>query len=116
VHLSDEPVAATRDRGDIAVVVRLLAQDLPQDKHRLREVRFLDSRVPPYQAHQVVFFDDAGSMLDEGEQHIVGLRRELHGLAIAHQPAPGRIETERPEVEECGWGRIRSHLTVFENI
>ena len=98
------------------ISVRLLAQDLSQDEHRLREVRFLDSTVSPHQAHQVVFFDDAGSMLDEGEQHIVGFGRELHRLAIARQPALRGIEPEGPEVEECGWGRVRNHLTVFENI
>src|SRR5215203_3976408 len=63
----------------------------------LREVVLLDEAVGPDAPHQLLFADAAAALLDERDERLERLRRELHGAPLAQQRPFARVQREGAE-------------------
>jgi len=57
-HALGKPIASTGDSQYVLVVLRALAQRLPQHENIAAEVGFFDERIWPNRLHQIVFCND----------------------------------------------------------
>ncbi len=91
----DESIAEPGNGHDVPMFVRPLAERLPQDEDRLRQVAFLDPRIGPDRAQQLRPVDGGAAALQQHVEKIEGFRRQRYRLVAGRQQAPHRIEAER---------------------
>ena len=92
-----KPVSVTRNRHDMARLLRALSQGLAKQKDLLRQVAFFNHDIGPDRPEQFVFRDDAVAVRDEEDERIERFRRQRDRCAIAEQES-----------------HVRQHLESFE--
>jgi hypothetical protein len=96
-HRRDEPVAAPRDRLDVFRRPGVVPQRLPQLGDGLRQRVVGDVGVRPEGVEQVFLGDQLAGVIDEVEQEIEELRREIDRRTAPRDAVRRSIDTKRPE-------------------
>ena len=99
-HGRGEEVPVFGNRLDVWATVRLLAKDLPEEKHLLDDVPLFNEGVRPQRLHQLGLVDQPAATKDHQRQGVECLRREIDALAAPRQPPRAKVEAKRPEFEQ----------------
>jgi hypothetical protein len=100
----DEPIAASRDRSDVSWRAGLITQRLAQIGDRLRHRVFGDVGARPDAVEQLFLGHELARAIDEKEQQIEQLRREIERFAGAGHPIRDAVGLEVPEAGAHGGG------------
>lgn len=93
----DEAVAAPRDRLDEPRIARLVAECLAQLRNRLGKCVFGDVGVGPERVEQLLFGDERARRVEQMQQEIQQLRRQLHDGIVTMDAVARAIDEERAE-------------------
>lgn len=102
VNRRDEAVAAARDGLDESWISRLVAERLAELRHGLRERVVRDVRIRPQGFEQRFLRDQAAGGVEEVQQEVEELRRDLEGTAVAEHAVCGPVDDERAEAISSG--------------
>ena len=94
----EKTISAAVDRLDIARLLRVVAERLPQEADRLGQRRIGDERILPDRIDQLLARDDLAWPRDEQAEHADDARRQRYFLAGAPEQLVRRIEDEGAEV------------------
>jgi len=110
MYVRYEPVPALGDRLNIWAVVAFLAESLPQQEHRFREIPFLDESVRPDTLEQSLAVQQPAIVLYKLTEQVEYFGRERHGASIPQQNFFRRVEEEGAELVHHGG---RKHAEQF---
>ena len=105
-HRGHEAVAAAVDGLDERRLLRIVAQDLAELAHGLRQRGLGDVRVLPNGVHQRLLGYDAARTRDEVLKDAQDARRQRELHAVSGQDAVGAVETESAEPDRLA-GRVQ---------
>ena len=92
-----EAIAHARHGLDVLLARGPLAERLPQHRHVVIQVVFLDRRLRPHRVEQLLLRDQPPGVLDQHQQRVEHLQTQRDHLAAAREPALADVEMKRPE-------------------
>ncbi len=92
---ADEPIAAARDGLDVLRIAGVVAERLPQLGHRLRQRVVGDVGAGPERVEQLLLRDQRAGVIEQEEQQVEELRRQVHGPGVAKNPIASSVHDKR---------------------
>jgi hypothetical protein len=116
-HWRREPIPDAWHGLDVLLAGGALAERLPQHRHVVIEIVFLDGRLGPDRVEQFLLGDQPSGVLHQHEQRVEYLQTERNDLTAARQAALASIEMKRPELVrpmDCAGGHLWSLRKISE--
>ena len=92
-----EAIAHARHGLDVLLARGFLPQRLPQHRHVVIQVVFLDRRPGPHGVEQFLLGDQLAGVLDQHAERIEHFETQGNGDGVARQPPFTQVELKRPE-------------------
>src|SRR5215472_7270904 len=100
VHLCCKTVPTARDRQDVTMLFRRIAQGFAEHGYVLGEVGLFDEAIRPEAFHQFIFSHHAIAVLKEDQESVKGFGHERDRFLSAQQETLARIKPEGTEPVE----------------
>ena len=113
-----EAIAHARHGLDVLLARGFLAQRLPQHRHVVIQVVFLDRRLRPHRVEQFLLRDQPPGVLDQRQERVEHLQTQRDHLTAARESALTDIEMKRPELIRASFRGLghESHLRKVSEI
>jgi hypothetical protein len=97
VHIADKPIAALRQRPDVAPCARVVAERLADLDDALHDRVVGDRRIRPDGPGDLVLADHSGAVFEEQLERLEGFRAEVNLLPIG----AAKASQVRPDLDVC---------------